>query len=119
MLADPQTITIDSVGVDFPATGRAIGKSVYTSEDGTMSFEISHQPVSGGTRNRRLIRLNVETVAADPFNDSLNKPYSMSTYLVIDVPTVGFSAADVEDYVLALAGWLTSSNVADVLGGQS
>jgi hypothetical protein len=37
----------------------------------------------------------------------------------IDAPVVGYTAAQLEDLSLALAGWLTSANVLKVLGGET
>jgi len=46
----------------------------------------------------------------------------MSTYIVADVPTVGFTVAEQKQIVDALSTWLTAtsgSNVTKLLGGES
>jgi hypothetical protein len=61
-------------------------------------------------------------VAADPLATGYNKEYSMSTYLVIDHPPVGFTNTELKYVVDALAAFLTASsgaNVTKILGGES
>jgi hypothetical protein len=46
----------------------------------------------------------------------------MSVYLVIDIPTVGYTNAEQKYQVDALTAWLTASsgaNVTKVLGGEA
>jgi hypothetical protein len=117
VLADPQTVTIDSTPVTLNATGRAIDKSAYKSADNLTQLEISH---SYGNRVRRLVRVNFDIVGTDPVDASLSKPYSMSAYLVVDHPLVGFTASEIEDNVQGLVDYLdTAGFIADLIEGQS
>lgn len=117
MLADPQSITIDSVAVTLNATGRAIDKSAYKSADNLTNLEISH---SYGNRVRRLVRVNFDIVGSDPVDSTLTRPYSMSAYLVVDHPLVGFTATQIGDNVQGLVDYLdTAGFIADLVEGQS
>lgn len=119
MLADPQSVTINSVAEDYDAVGRSQGASTYLVADGDKKLEISHQTLGNG-RIRSLVRLTVEVVTADPFNDGLNKPYSMTAYMVIDRPKVGFTTAEAELNAHGLVDYLDGGTIlADVIAGQS
>lgn len=115
MFADPQSVTVNAVAQSLPAIRREDLASAYRKDDGTYGLEISHQE---GKRNRRVVRLNQSKIAADPLT-AANVEYSMSAYLVIDVPPVGYTNTEMKDIVLGLTGWLTSANVLKVLGGES
>jgi hypothetical protein len=120
VLADPQSVTINAVAVSLPRTGVGAGNAVYTSSDGNVSLAISHQ--YGAKRTRRNIRINHRKVAPDPFNSAYNAEYSMSCFLVIDHPKVGYTATEAKQIVDALTAYLTASSGAKVtaaLGGES
>lgn len=115
MFADPQSVTVNAVAQSLPAIKREELSSSYRKDDSTYELIISHQE---GNRNRRVVRLNNRMIAADPLTAD-NVEYSMATYLVIDVPPVGYTNTQIKDIVLGLTGWLTSANVLKVLGGES
>lgn len=115
MFADPQSVTVNAVAQSLAAVGREELASTYRKDDGSYQLVISHQEKS---RNRRTVRLSHRKIAADPLSAD-NVEYSMSTYLVIDVPPVGYTNTEIKDIVLGLTGWLTSANVLKVLGGES
>lgn len=58
-------------------------------------------------------------MTADPFKPAENTEISMSIYLVVDEPVVGFTDANIDYDVQGLFGFLGSSNVLKVLTGQS
>lgn len=118
MFADPQSVTVNAVAqslprISDPSAGNQ--SSTYRKDDQAYALVISH---AEGNRNRRSVRLNAKIVAADPLT-AVNTEYTMSCYLVIDVPPVGFTNTQVKDNVLGLTGWLTSANILKVLGGES
>lgn len=117
MFTDPQTVTVNAVAQTLPAVSREDFKSVYRENNGEYALVISHN--EGKSRDRRTVRLNRYITTADPFIPANNIEVSHSVYLVIDAPIAGFTDAQLEDDVLALAAWLTSANVAKVLGGES
>lgn len=116
MFSDPQTVTVNSVGIDLNQISREGQKAVYRSSDGEYSLTISHVE---GTRNRRVVRLDRQTISTDPFIPANNVRVSHSAYMVFDTPVSGFSVADLAFDIEGLVGWLTSTAVTDVLQGES
>ncbi len=119
MLADPQSVTINSVANSLPTVTRGVGTSVYKKADETVKLTVAHQY---GKRTRRSVRLDFSKVAADPLISAQNIKYSMSVYLVVDIPITGFSITEQQYIVDALTGWLTTSSdvhTIAVLGGES
>lgn len=117
--SDPQSVTINAVATSLPRVSSGIGASDYQSADGNVKMSISNRY---GKRNRRSIRLNHRKVAADPLSTGYNKEYSMSTFLVVDSPDVGYTPTEVKQIVDALTGFLTASsgaNVTKLLGGEN
>lgn len=115
MFSDPQSVTVNAVAKSLPLTSREGMKSIYTESTGEHKLTVSHQE---GVRDRRVIRLDHEKVAADPLT-AVNATVSVSTYLVIDEPKWGYTDADIDYLVQALTGWLSSANVLKVLGAES
>lgn len=119
MLADPQSVTIATIANPLPRTPVSGDGGSFTKDDGNVKLSIKH---TVGGRFRRLIRLDIRKVASDPLATGYNKEYSMSAYLVIDVPSVGFTATEQKQNVDALVGWLSAStgaNLARVIGGEA
>lgn len=119
-LADPQSVTIGSA-VSLPRTGSGLNAGAFTSSDGNAKLEISHQ-FSRNSRVRRTARLTHRKIAADPLAADRNLEYSMTTYVVFDVPLVGYTVAEAVQVGTGLTTWLTAStnaNMTKVLGGES
>ncbi len=119
MFADPQSVTINAVANSLPRTGSSNDSGNFSKDDGNVKLAIKHTSAS---RIRRVARLDFRKVAADPLATGYNKEYSMSSYLVIDVPLVGFTIAEQKQIVDGLTLWLTTStgaNVTKLLGGEA
>lgn len=119
MFSDPQSITINAVAQSLPRTSIDKSSSVYTKDDGNVKLSVAH---AYGKRVRRTARVDFRKTAADPLFPAQNTPYSMSCYIVADVPTTGFTITEQKQIVDALAAWLTAStgaNVTKLLGGES
>jgi hypothetical protein len=119
MLADPQSVTINAVATSLPAIGRGVDTSAYQKDDGTVKLTVSH---NYGKRTRRTARLDFSKIAADPLISAQNIKYSMSAYLVIDLPITGFTNTEAKYIVDALTAYLTASSgakVTAILGGES
>lgn len=114
-LATPQSITINAVEEDYHRISEDKSSSIYQTSSGDKRLTVSHQETK--TRFRRMARLDVTEIAADPLTAE-NSYQSASAYIVIDEPKVGFSDEDLEDYVDALKLWLTSANILAVLGSR-
>lgn len=118
MLSDPQSVTLNAVANSLPCVSRGSNTSQYRKDDGSVQLAISH---TYGKRTRRSVRLDFSKIAADPLT-AQNALFSMSAYLVIDVPTTGFSIAEEKIVVDGLTKYLTDSTgakVTSVLGGES
>lgn len=119
MFIDPQTLTINAIANSLPRTASGVNTGAFTKDDGNVKMTISHQL---GKRTRRNVRVDFRKVAADPLSTGYNKEYTMSVYLVVDHPVVGFSIAEEKQIVDALTAFLTASsgsNVTKILGGES
>lgn len=116
--ADPQTVTINAVANTLPRTGFNPSSGVFTKDDGNVKLSVSS---SYAKRIRRTARLDFRKIAADPLISAQNIMYSMSAYLVVDVPPTGFSVAEQKQIVDALTLYLTASSgskVTQMLGGE-
>lgn len=117
-LAD-QTVTINSVAVALPRTGSSMNSGQFSSADGLVQETVSH---SVGKRTRHLVRIDHNKVAADPFQTAINAKYSMSAYVVIDVPPVGYTVAEQKQVVDGFISQLTASSgalITKVLGNEN
>jgi hypothetical protein len=121
--ADPQSLTISGVNagaaVSLPRISAGANASTYRSNDSTEQLLISH---SYGKRTRRTFRVDFKKVAADPFASGINREYTLSTYIVVDVPTVGFTVAEqkaVIDGMLASLSASSGAKITSLLGGEN
>ncbi len=117
--SDPQTVTINAVAQSLPRTSSGVNQGVFTKDDGNVRLTVSH---NYGKRTRRQLRIDLRKVAADPLATGYNKEYSMSTYIVVDAPNVGFTVAEQKQLVDALTGYLSASSGAkatQLLGGEN
>jgi hypothetical protein len=116
--ADPQSVTISGSANSLPRVSSGVSSGAFATADGVAVLKVSH---ALGKRNRRTVRLEHSKIAADPLT-SANTKYSMSAYVVFDVPTVGYTVAEAQAIIAGLTKWLTDtsgSNVAKVLGGEN
>lgn len=116
MFADPQSVTVNAVAKSLVRTDVGNRKALYESTVDGLTLAISHVK---GKRNRHTVRLDVAKTAADPLLDGVSRIYSMSAYLTIDVPDVGFSATEQSLNVQALVDWLSDANLVKVLAFES
>ena len=116
--ADPQTVTINAVANTLPRTGFQPAAGIFTKDDGNVKLSIAN---TYAKRTRRSCRLDFSKIAADPLISAQNIKYSMSAYLVVDVPVTGFTVAEQKQIVDALTLYLTASSgakVTQLLGGE-
>lgn len=117
--ADPQSVTINAVAQTLPRVSSGPTSGTFQKDDGNVKLLVSH---ASGKRNRRTIRLDHRKIAADPLLGSVNIEYSMSAYLVVDVPKIGYTVAEAKQIVDALTAYLTASSgakVTQLLGGEN
>lgn len=118
MLSDPQSVTISGSAISLPRTSSGVNSGSYQSNDGTVKLSVSHQY---GKRIRRTVRLEHSKIAADPLS-AANTKYSMTSYIVIDVPPVGYTVAEAkavwDGFAAALAA-SSGSMISKTLGGEN
>jgi len=117
--ADPQSVTIVGGAVSLPRISAGENRGAFQSADGLTRLSVAH---AYGQRTRRTIRLDLSKVAADPFESTINNKYSMSAYLVVDVPTVGYTTADIVTNSAGLLTFLTATTNAkltQLMGGEN
>lgn len=116
--SDPQSITISGAAISLPRTSSGTNAGTFSAADSTAVLKISN---SYGKRNRRTARLEHSKIAPDPLT-AANQKYSMTVYLVVDEPVVGYTLAERQAIVAGLTKWLTDTsgaNVAKLLGGEN
>jgi len=114
-----QTVTINSVAISLPRTGSTLTSGQFESSDGLVSEVVSHQR---GKRNRHMLRINHNKIAEDPFQSSVNAKYSMSAYVVFDVPPIGYTVAEQKQVIDGFLAQLNASSgalITKVLGNES
>lgn len=119
--ADPQAFPMPTAGANSLVRVASDPKGLFQKADGTIILSMSHQPASNG-RVRHNIRVDHSKVAADPFTSGLSRTYSMSAYLVVDVPALGgYTVAEQKDVVDGLVDYLDNTvgaNVTKLLGNE-
>lgn len=117
--SDPQSVTINAVANTLPRTSSGTNNGVFTKDDGNVKLTVSN---AYGKRTRRTIRLDHRKIAPDPLISAQNIEFSMSAYLVVDVPVTGYTIAEQKQIVDALTAYLTASSgarVTQLLGGEN
>lgn len=117
--ADPQSVTINGSAKTLPRISSGANSGSFATADQLDKLSVSH---AYGKRVRHLIRLDDSKIATDPLTAGQSIPVSMSAYLVVDVPTVGYSQAEQKYVVDALTAYLTASTgakVTQLLGGEN
>jgi hypothetical protein len=116
MFTDPQNVTLATQSTDLPRIKNGDLNATYRTADGNLQMRISHQATK--SRTRRMVRLDQTVVAEDPLT-ATNVSQSLGIYFVIDEPVFGFSDIQIDDLADALIAWLTTANIAKVLGSES
>lgn len=115
--SDPQTVTVSAVAHALARTAQdPVG--LFQQDDGTYKMSISH---TYAKRTRRLLRLDVSKIAADPLISANSIKYSMGCYIVFDLPPTGFTVAEAKAIWDGFAVWLAASSgakVTQLLGGE-
>lgn len=118
--ADPQSMTVvGSSATSLPRTASGVNSGAFQNSDGTQKLSVSH---TYGKRTRRVVRVDLSKIAADPFVAGQNNTVSMSAYVVIDIPKQGYTVAEQTTAVAGLASYLTASTNAQLiklLGGEN
>jgi len=105
-VAFPETIptqTVNSETYDFFRIGFGESNGLYTTADGLDRLSFSH---TAKARNRHTSRIDRKATVADPLTTGSNFEASMSVIMTVDMPRIGFSAADADWCVKLLSSIL-------------
>lgn len=108
MIAD-QTITINAVPHSVPRVSSGVSSSKFRKDNGDLTMIVSHQKGRGGRTVRSMIRLDHRKVAQDPMVTAQNLQYSMSTWLALEKPEVGYTVAEAKQIVDGFIAALNAS----------
>ncbi|DAD50281.1 TPA_asm: coat protein [ssRNA phage Gerhypos.3_7] len=103
-LTDPQKIKIGATETTLPRVSTGNKESVYESADGLITLKLS---TVESRRNRQTVRVDLSKITPDPFIPTQNTEVSMSVYIVVDRPTVGYTNKEAKE---AVEGLLTLSS---------
>jgi len=118
--ADPQSVTINAIASSLPRVGFGVGEGKFKKDDGNMSLTL-RQRVTAKGRKQSAARLDDTMIGADPFNGALNASYSRSITLTADIPPVGFTQVQNQQFATGFITWLTANsnaNLIRLLGGE-
>lgn len=116
---DPQTVTINAIANILSRVSTGQGTGAFQKDDGLVKLSIGN---AYGKRVRRTLRLDHSKIAPDPLLAAQNLRYSMSTYIVADVPLQGYSIAEQKQVIDGFVAWMNASSGASItkwLGGEN
>jgi hypothetical protein len=121
-LTDPQKFKEETeTEIEAPRVTSGAKSSVYETSDGLHRLTLSTTETNS-SRKRHLVRIDVEKLTTNIYEESKKQAVSASVYLVIDRPVNGFSVAEMTKLVKGLVGLLSASTYSvteKVLGSQS
>lgn len=118
-LTDPISVTLSGTPYTLPRVETGKRDASYESADGTVIVKASHEY---GKRDRHLLRIDHSKMSPNPFQTSETLRVGMSTYVVFDLPELGYTATE------ALAIWTgfrtmfsagSDAILTKLLGGES
>jgi hypothetical protein len=112
LFTDPQELDWDAATYELPRVGADLNAGAFRGSDGKFELNMSH---AYGKRTRRVVRLDYKILAADVMDSSLNVPYSMAVYTVVDVPNVGIGLTAQSDVLNSYLEWMTNTSNANAL----
>lgn len=116
MLTDPQIVTVNAVPQSMPRVSTGGLKSTYQKNDQNWTLTVSHTPVKD--RIRSMARIDQRAIVPDPLT-SVNDYETLSFYVVVDRPQVGFSSTQVDQLIAGFKTWLDSTMVGKLFGQES
>jgi hypothetical protein len=121
-LTDPQKFKEETeTEIEAHRVTSGVKSSVYETSDGLHRLTLSTTETNS-SRKRHLVRIDVEKLATNIYEESKKQAVSASVYLVIDRPVNGFSVAEMTKLVKGLVGLLSASSYSvteKVLGSES
>jgi len=124
MLADPQTVTVNSVAQSMArilSEGSAGNlRTTYQKSDQTFTLTVSQQRVNKRGKNRIncMVRLDQRALVTNPL-DSTNDYDTQSFWFVYERPEYGFDQTAGFNLASGLKTWLDSTAFGKLYGGES
>jgi len=115
-LADPQTVTVNSVAKTLALIVKEGRKSTYLTSDGLFELTVSHQPSKDRVRSQ--MQIVQKAIVADPLT-AVNDYDFLKFYCVFDHPNAGFTLAQSQQLIAAFQVWLDSTMVGKIVGQES
>lgn len=117
MFSDPQSVTVSGSAKTLNRTSSTDNGSKYATAARDYLLGITHQY---GRRTRHTVRLQSDSLVANPLVSGQNVNQSMSVYLTVDVPP-GYDTATAKAVVDGFLANLTAStgaNITKLIGGE-
>jgi hypothetical protein len=117
MFSDPQAVTVSGSAKSLNRTGSTENGGKFATADRSYQMLVSH---AYGKRTRHTIRLQFDSLIANPLVSGQNVQNSISTYLVVDTPN-GYDTATAKAVVDGFLANLTAStgaNITKLIGGE-
>lgn len=120
MLADPQSITVNSVAKSMPKVQSDGQHSIYSMADQSFQLDIRHtnRKVDKKDRVRSLVTFTQTAAVTDPITSVVDSDF-LAFSVQIDRPVFGFTSLQVQQLVAGFNAWLTSTNVDKLYGRES
>lgn len=119
-LADPQTITVNSVAKVMPRILSEGTHSTYQLSDLTFTLDVLHRTVrrDGKQRVVSTVKFIHRKVVADPLT-SVNDYEFLNESVQIDRPEAGFTATEVDQNWAGFKTWFDSTMMGKIFGRES
>jgi len=119
MFPEPISLTIATVAKSLQRVSSGDQRGVFKNATEGLKLTISHSETNA-KRQRKVVRLDHAKNAVDPLLTGVSRPVSSSITLSVDFPLVGYTTVEMEDYIEALAIWLSVQGNRDKLvNGES
>jgi len=116
MFTDPQVVTVNAVAQSMPRISSTGTSAIYQKSDESYKFTISHN--KSNQRIRSVVRIDYRAVVADPLT-AVNDYETLSFYVVLDRPFVGFSQTQCEQLIAGFKTWLDNTAIGKIYGQES
>jgi len=119
---DPLSITITGATSALPRVSSGEHESEYLSADGLIKLTAQHSSAARAKRMRRVLRIDHNKMAPDPFRPDENRAVSMSNYIVFDLPSWGYTNAEQLAVYTGFKTLYTATSdamIIKLLGGES
>lgn len=117
MFADPQVVTVNAVAQSMPRVEVKGNSSFYQKADESFKLTISHAK-SKDARIRTMVRIDQRAIVPDPLT-AVNDWETLSFYVVLDRPSVGFTQTQCDQLITGLKAWVDSTAIGKLYGQES